>query len=748
MASYLQTNRPMAVTTPLGADVLLLTGLTGGEGLSQLFSFQLDLIAELSRKIAFDKLLGQPISVRLDLAGGKKRFFHGICNRVSQGEQDTTFASYRIEIVPKFWLLGKRTQSRTFQQVSVPDILKKVLTGLDADFQLQGKYEPRDYCVQYRESDLRFASRLMEEEGIYYYFKHEEKKHTLVIADTPQKHAAMPEGAEIIFETIQGGSRPEHRIYSWEKTQDLRSGKVALWDHCFELPGKNLEGTKAIQDSVAVGTVTHSLKTNNGELEQYDYPGAYAQRFDGVNPGGGDRAADVEKIFKDNLRTAEIRMQQETSGAVSIQGQGSCRNFTAGHKFTLSRHSHANGEYVLTQVRHTARLEEYRTGNDEFKYQNTFNCIPLGLPYRPAETTAKPVIEGSQTATVVGPKDAEVFTDKYGRVKVQFHWDRLGKNDADSSCWVRVGQLWAGKRWGASFWPRIGQEVIVSFLEGDPDQPIIVGSVYNADQMPPYLGQSPDSQHPDNNLLTGVKSHSSPDGKGFNEWRFNDAKGKEQIFIHAERNHDTRIKNDQIIAVGRDRHMVVGTDKGKESEGDLNEKVCRDYSSNIMRHRFEKIEGNSELVIGYGVQGGDGGNLDVMIEKDIAMAVGGSVTCVIKGTRIDSVSEDTYEEVLKNHYQKIGKDYALEAGGEIHIKAATKVVIEGGAQLSLKVGGNFVNISPAGIDITGTLVNINSGGAAGSGGGVKSKTAKKAKEAKPAKPAKADDAVSGQKSAR
>src|SRR5262245_5311819 len=273
MAKYTQANRPMEVTTPLGKDALLITGFSATEAISQLFEFHVDVLAENTTEVAFDKLLGQKVSVRLNIPGGKERFFSGICNRVSQGKRDDDFTGYRLVVVPQLWLLTKRAQSRIFQHINVPDILKKVFDGLDVSYEIQGKFEERDYCVQYRETDFNFASRLMEEEGIYYYFKHASDSHKLVVANTPQNHADMPEASTLIFEQIMGGNRAEDRIFDWAKVQELRSGKYTLWDHCFELPHKHLAADKAILNDVQVGTVSHKQKLGaNEKLEIYDYP--------------------------------------------------------------------------------------------------------------------------------------------------------------------------------------------------------------------------------------------------------------------------------------------------------------------------------------------------------------------------------------------------------------------------------------------------------------------------------------------
>jgi type VI secretion system secreted protein VgrG len=739
MATYIQADRPLAVWTPLGPNALLLVGFSGHEAISRLFSFQLDLLAENDTRVSFEGLLGQRATVRLGLSEGEDRYVSGICSRISQGSRDETFTAFRMEVVPEFWFLTRIAQSRIFQQKTIPEILREVLAGLAVDYQLTGQYERRDYCVQYRETDFNFASRLMEEEGIFYFFKHTRLGHRMVVADSP---SSFPEIlAPVIFDEFAGGNREEDRVYAWEKTQELRSGKVTLWDHCFELPHKHLEAQKLLQESVPVGTVTHKLKISNGEkLELYDYPGEYAQRFDGVNPGGGDRPADVQKLFTDNQRTATIRMQEEAVPGLMIQGASSIRDFTCGSRFTLQRHFDADGPYVLTGVHHAARLtDDYRSGGggDGWSYSNSFTCIPAALPYRPARMTPKPFVQGTQTAVVVGPPSEEIFTDKYGRVKVQFHWDRQGQNNADSSCWVRVAQVWAGRRWGASFWPRIGQEVVVTFEEGDPDRPIIIGSVYNADQMPPYLGQGPDGKHPNDNKLTGVKSNSTKGGSGYNEWRFDDTKGQEQFFLHAQRNMDVRVLNDTMERVLHDRHLIVGRD----GQGDQRELVAKDKHLHVKGNQVEQIEGNMELLIG-----GAGGNQDISIKKQKTETIGGGYDLHIKADRKEKVDNSVSLTVGQDQQAKVGQKHAVEAGQEIHLRAGMKVILEAGVQLTLKGPGGFVDINPSGVTIQGTIVLINSGGSTGSGSGSSPTEPKDAKEARPINPMMADDATTGTKS--
>jgi type VI secretion system secreted protein VgrG len=624
----------------------------------------------------------------------------------------------------------------------------------------------------------------MEEEGIFYFFKHEDGQHTMVVADAAAAFPDLPGESEITFEELSGGARDDNRIWAWERAQEARSVKYLLWDHCFELPHKHLEAEVPLLDTVQAGKETHKLKvTGSGPWEVYDWPGEYAQRFDGINRSGGEQQDELQKIFKDNSRTVEIRMDEEATLAVVARGASNVKHLVAGHKLKLKRHFSSDGEYVLASVTHRASFgADYRAGKDALlTYQNVFTCFPSALPFRPKRTTPKPVVQGSQTAVVVGPKGEEIFTDKYGRVKVQFHWDRKGKNDEDSACWLRVGQLAAGRRWGTSFWPRIGQEVIVDFLEGDPDQPIIVGTVYNADQMPPYLGQGPDAKHKNDNKVSGFKSNTTKGGQGYNEWRFDDTKDKQQVFLHAEKNMDVRVKNDSMENVGHDKHLTVGGTKDGQNVGDYRELVFRDVHLHNKRNLTQHVGGDIQRLVG----GEDGpGNVDEIIKGNRTVLVEGNVGEHVKGNdlrKVDGsvglqVSGDRQAMVggndelklsgaLKEDVQgslsltvgqdrqvKVSQKDALEAGQEIHLKSGMKVVIEAGMELTLKSAGGFVKIDSTGVTIVGTVVRINSGGAAGSGSGASPESPKDpqkpqdAKEAKPEDPTAADDAKTGQKS--
>src|SRR5690348_8679937 len=412
MAVYTQGDRELSITTPLGKDSLLLIGLRGSEAISEIFSFQLDLLAELATKIEFEKVVGQKATVEMRLPTGEKRYFDGIIKRLSQGKRDEHFVYFKAELVPKLWLLTKKVRSRIFQQITVPDILGKIFSGLDVSYKLSAKYYNRDYCVQYRESDFAFASRLMEEEGIYYFFDHSSDKHQLMVYDDPKQHPAVAGQVNVTYDEVAGGYRGDLRIYAWEKTQELRSGQYTLWDHCFEQPSKNLEAKDKTIGSVAVGKITHNLKVGgNDQLEIYDFPGGYAQRFDGITRSGGDQSQSLNDMYRDKDRTVRIRMEQEELGSIGISGAGNCGYFSPGHRFTLERHFDADGAYLLTRVRHEARVVgNYRSSEGlAFAYENSFNCIPLELPYRPLRVTPRPVIASHQTATVVGPQGEELF---------------------------------------------------------------------------------------------------------------------------------------------------------------------------------------------------------------------------------------------------------------------------------------------------------------------------------------------------
>ncbi|MGZ5426468.1 MAG: type VI secretion system Vgr family protein, partial [Thermoanaerobaculia bacterium] len=630
--------------------------------------------------------------------------------------RDEKFTSYVLDLVPAVFLLSRKTQSRIFQQKKIPDILKEVLKGVEGlvvTQEIQGTFEPRDYCVQYRESDFAFASRLMEEEGIYYFFKHSDDAHTMVVTDKSQPEVS-PGKSNLIFDAAAGGTREEDRVHAWEKMQELRSSKVMLWDHCFELPHKHLEAPEApvqIQASVAAGKSSHKLQLKaNAPLELYDFPGAYAQRFDGINKGGGEQPAEIQKIFKDNTRTTDLRAQAEAAASVLVHGASNCRQLVSGHRITLERHFEGDGSWVLYEIDHLAtEAADVRSGRGGFSYQNHFSCFPAALPFRPPRVTPVPTVRGTQTAVVVGPKNEEIYTDKYGRVKVQFHWDREGKSDTDSSCWVRVATPWAGQRWGAIHIPRIGQEVVVDFLEGDMDQPIVIGSVYNAECMPPY-------DLPANKTQSGIKSRSSLGGgpPNFNEIRFEDKKGHEVLTIHAERNQSISVEVDESHSVGHDRTKSVTHDETTTVGHDRTETVDHDETTTIMHDRTESVVNNEIITIGVNRTELVGSNEVVTIGASRTVTIGAGDVLTVGGVRAVTVGGG---EVIA-----VGGALAVTAGNEATVTVGVSgltmkkdgsievsgkdIEVTGSDSVTIGVGANSIKVSKSGIEITGAKVDI------------------------------------------
>ncbi len=699
MGEYKHQDRKLRVNTPLGPDELILTGFWGTEAISTLFGYRLEMLAENKTKVAFDAILGQKVTVHLALADGSETYLNGLCVKLAQGGRNDLFTEYEAALVPEVWLLTRKARSRIFQRMTVPEILREVFTGFSVDWQLSEKYEPRDYCVQYRETDFNFGARLMEEEGIYFFFKHSERDHKMIASDSPSDHPDLAGDSKLIYEEVEGGVRDENRIWAWMKEQEIRPGKYVLRDHTFELPHRHLEAEAMIPASVPVGKETHNLKVKGvDKLEVYDFPGEYAQRFDGINAGGGEQASELQKVFRDRERTVRIRMDEGTTPAVVIRAKSTVKHLVPGYKFTLQRHFNADGAYLLTSVRHAATCGAgYRSGEeDALTYENEATCIPAAMPYRPRRTTPKPVVQGSQTAVVVGPSTEEIFTDKYGRVKVQFHWDREGKHDESSSCWMRVGTSWAGQNWGAIRIPRIGQEVIVDFLEGDPDQPIIVGSVYNAERMPPY-------DLPSNKTRSGVKSRSSK-GAGpanFNEIMFEDKKGGELLKIHAEKNQDIEVENDESHTVGHDRTKSIGNDETTSVGANRTETVGRDESITVSTNRSIAIGANETRTIGANETVAIGGALAFSVSKavtvsfakgstvnvgaDAATQIGGSGT-VTAGKTLTLTAGDTVQlqtgdasiTMKKDGTITIkGKDINVIASGKVNVKASSSVTIKG-----------------------------------------------------------------------
>ena len=516
----------ITLLSPYAPAELFVESMVVEEGLSQLGRIELQLLSPLNT-ISADRLLGKTLGLKIEDAAGHKRHFHGHVVRFGHGMARGRFHSYHAEVRPWPWFLTRTADCRIFQDLTVPEIVQQVFDDHPGFAQLKPKlmrtYRKWTYCVQYRETDFQFISRLLEHEGIYWHIDHEPNKHTLVLMDTASGHDPIGGEADLRFIENPATAAPDQQYLSdWRFDTEIQTEAIALASYDFERP-------------VTLLDVDHAVDRSHpgAGAERFDYQGDYLQTTDG-------------KQLAEDLLDAEQSRYQRFAGA------GSAMHLAAGHTFTLKHHPRGdqNAKYLITRVRLQAQVGVFDGASTQFRA--ALEAIPASQQFRAPRTTPKPVVQGPQTARVVGPAGEEIFTDKYGRVKVQFHWDRRGKNDDKSSCWMRVSQPWAGKHYGAIYIPRVGHEVVVSFLEGDPDQPLITGRVYNADQLPPWT-------LPDNATQSGILTRSTKDGNysNANQIQFEDKKGHEALNIHAERNLSMSVEVDASHSVGHDESTVV-----------------------------------------------------------------------------------------------------------------------------------------------------------------------------------------------
>jgi type VI secretion system secreted protein VgrG len=590
-------------------EKLQLVRLQGQEAISELFVFDLELHST-DVALDFSSIIAQPLTASVALANGQWRHFSGKIARIVQVGGGPNSATCHAEVRPWLWWLTLEVDSRIFQHKTVPDII----TGLFREFgytdfrnSLTGSYTEREYCVQYNESTFAFISRLMEEEGIYYCFEHTEAGHTLVLLDGGQEYPACT-GLEQAHFLGTGHSRDQlDLVFRCDAEQGAAPQRYAGGDFNFTTPDAPLAGT--------AGT------SSGGRV--YEYPGGFADNGTGQ-------------------AVAKRRMQALSHGAKAIRGDSTCRAFTAGCRFTLSGHarSELNAEHVLRRVAHSLSHENY---------SNSFEAFPLAVAFRPPLNTPRARIPGTQTAIVVGKSGEEIWTDSHGRIKVQFHWDRLGRNDENSSCWVRVAHGWAGQGWGAFFLPRVGQEVVVSFLDGDPDRPLVTGSVYNASQTVPET-------LPANQTRSVIRSRSSKSGSAGNELRFEDKKDGEELYLHAQKDMKTEVEND------RNTTVIKGNDSLTISEGTRKVDVKGDETHTNQANYTQNVTGNFKL----------------KVDGNLTIEVGGSIS-IKAGTSLSS-------EAGTSISNKAGTNLNNEAGVSLTSKASASQTVDGGGMLTLKGG--------------------------------------------------------------
>ncbi|MFJ5478286.1 type VI secretion system Vgr family protein [Pectobacterium carotovorum] len=597
------------------------------EGLNRPFSLSLSLANALP-DVDFGAVLDQPCELMIWYEGELKRRVSGIASGFTQGDTGFRRTRYQMEVRPALWRLGLRTNARIFQAQKPEAIIGALLeeAGItDYAFALRNEHAVREYCVQYRESDLAFITRLAAEEGMYFFHEYEEGKHRVVFADDA---GALTKGPELFFNLATQGLSEGEYVRRFHYAERVSTSDVELKDYSFKTPAYGLSHKK----------MSGELEHQRESYQHYDYPGRYKQ-----DPSG--------KAF------SGYRLDALRSGAVTSEGESNCAGLMPGNTFTLTEHPNAtlNAVWQTVSVTHVGQqpqaLEE-ESGGEPTTMSNSFAVVKSTTTWR-AAMPYKPMVDGPQIATVVGPTGEEIYCDQYGRVKLQFPWDRYGASNDQSSCWVRVSQGWAGGQYGMIAIPRIGHEVIVSFLEGDPDQPIVTGRTFHATNRPPY-------DLPAHKTRTVLRTETHQ-GEGFNELRFEDQAGQEEIYIHGQKDLKALVENDVVWHIKHDAHTEID-----------NERVTR-------------IKANDHLTV--------------------------------ENEKRDHITEGYSLTVDASMHQKLGQALLVEAGQEIHLKSGNKIVLEAGAELTLKVGGSFVKIDPSGVSVVGAAININSGGSAGNGSG-------------------------------
>jgi len=558
-----QNQRLVKLTTPLqSTQELLLDHFTGSERLSHLFSFNLALISQ-DAHIELKSLIGKPALLEIELADGGSRPIHGYITYFASNGSDGGLAYYSATLSPWLWMLERRFDSRIFQDKTVEEVITQVFAGYGElpkfEFRLSKALKPHSYITQYRESDLSFVQRLLDTEGLFYYFEHTNEQHTLVVMDDSTLLKPLPTQPQIRYHSASVTETADS-ITGWSGQRQLQSGRVAVQTFDYKQPGNLLQ----------VGLDSVNQQGDVEAFELFDFPGHYTH---GTHDDG-------EALVRNRLEALEVQ-------AKIFHGASNCRGMSIGHTFELLQHyDHDNDsaddrQFLLLSIQHGGS-NNYLSGK-EAHYANEFTCIRRKIPYRPQPATKRPLISGPQTAIVVGPPGEEIFTDSLGRVKLQFHWDRYGQRDDKSSCWVRVAQAWASGGFGSIQIPRVGDEVVVSFLDGNPDRPLVTGSLYNSQNMPPW-------SLPENKTQSGFLTRSTKSGAAAaNFIRFEDKQGAEQVIIHAERFMDTEVELDETHNVGNNRSISVG--------GTHTETIKKDTLINIEEGAYTLVVGQQHIQV-------------------------------------------------------------------------------------------------------------------------------------------------------
>jgi type VI secretion system secreted protein VgrG len=680
-------NRSLQLVTPLGHDALLPERIDIVEGLGRPFQWTLDLLSE-NGDLNGENILGKDVTLSFKLPhNGATRHFHGYVTEFGQVGYRQRLHEYRAIVRPWLWFLTRAANCRIFQDQTIPQIFEAVVKAhgfTDYRLKLSGTHKQWSYCVQYRETDFNFISRLLEQEGIYYYFEHSEGRHELVLCDDSTTAATMPGYQQVAYFPDDGSGldTPGEHFSGWSLTRSVQPGIYSTSDYNFETPSLSLAAKHEAQHKHA-----------RSSFEMFDYPSAGTD----VKPPDTDQAA-------------KLRLQELQTQYLTARGYGDVAGVAPGFCFALTRHPRRdmNTDYLVTAMTLSLRPAAVAAGAGALdnEVSVSIEAIEARTPYRPPRLTPKPVVQGAQSAMVTGKSGAEIDTDKYGRVHVRFPWDRDGKHDQTSSCWVRVAQAAAGKNWGAIHIPRVGEEVLVSFLEGDPDRPIITGRVYNADFMPPYT-------LPENATQSGIKTRSSKDGTtdNFNEIRFEDKKGSEEFYVHAEKDltvmveHDRSktVQNDETVEIKHDRKAKVGNNEKCEVTQDHETTIGNEEKRSVAKNRTTTVGSNDKLSVSEDATTDIGSKLVVTAGQQITLQTGAS--------KLVMKSDGTIE--IQGVTIKISGDQSIsqKAGQSAEIKAmqvsvsGTTLELKGDAKAALE--GALIDVNASAVaSLKGALTKI------------------------------------------
>ncbi len=697
-----QANRPFRLNTPLGRDVMLLASWEGEEAISSLFRFT---VVAWSRRhdIQPKELLLKGVSLDLRLPSGADRKLHGVVSRFVRGEIVAEgHMSYLLEIVPPHWMLTLGSSFDIFQNKTARDVCDELLTGTPHEWKLVRTLDPRPYCFRYRESRWTCVSRLAEQEGIWYRFDHKAGEAKLVLGDnTASAQEAWGVEALMCLPDTNGNNFSKPVVTELNIEHHPYTAKTQVRSLSEFLTGNNLLGETSGASEVF---------SPPAELLWYEYDQQLTAHHTGINHSGGETPSDVSKFQPDTKTYSRIGQERSEADATRYIGRSSYVGLEVGAKTRVKGRSESkfDGDVFITRVQHKGSNGDYVSGESEATYENTFEAIPISTPYRPPRRTPWPRVAGAHVGTVVGPQGEEIYTDKHGRVQVVFKWDLENSTKLERSCWIRVAQSFAGQQFGMVFLPRIGHEVIVDFLDGNPDNPVVVGSLYNSANLPPW-------PLPANKTQSGVRTKSTLQGgaENYNELRFEDKKGNEQIYVQAEKDLDTLVKNDETRKVEHDRTTTIKNNETKTVlEGyehttiEKGEQVIKVNDNNRILH----VEKNHTVTVNGNESISVTGNRDITVKGNQSHKISGDDKVTVEGKQSITITEDETFVVEKGNQSLTVKKGNIDTKaelGNIGTKAALgKITLEAMQKIELKVGANSIVIDQSGVTIKGIMVKI------------------------------------------